>query len=333
MPEEALWPPWTETWSLHTVIQGGQYFDALLKAMNRRYGEPKGIEEFCLKGQVMNYESARGMFEAYGRNKYWATGITAWKYDAAWPASPTWQFVDWYLLAGGAYYGAKKACESLHVQYSYDDHSIVVVNERSQGYEGLTVTARVFNLDMGEKYARTATVSVGPDGVTRAFVIEWPEGLSRTHFLLLTLTDSEGQKVSENFYWLSTVPDIPGRKGYTPERIFWIEPASTADFTDLALLPPVEVRARSVFEGDGETRRARVTVSNPSNSLAFFIHLAIRKGPGGAEVAPTYWEDNYFSLLPGEERTVSAEFAAEDLEGAAPVVAVDGWNVRAQELR
>ncbi|MGC8792766.1 MAG: hypothetical protein ACP5U2_05185, partial [Bryobacteraceae bacterium] len=61
------------------------------------------------------------MDEAYARNKYSATGITAWKFDAAWPASPTWQFVDWYLMAGGAYYGAKKACEPLHVQYSYDD--------------------------------------------------------------------------------------------------------------------------------------------------------------------------------------------------------------------
>ena len=30
--------------------------------------------------------------------------------------------------AGGGYYGAKKACEPVHVQYSYDDHSVYVVN-------------------------------------------------------------------------------------------------------------------------------------------------------------------------------------------------------------
>ena len=77
---------------------------------------------------ALNYESARGMFEAYARNKYDALGITTWKYDAAWPAVYTWQYVDWFLNVGGAYYGAKKACEPLHVQYSYDDNSIYVVN-------------------------------------------------------------------------------------------------------------------------------------------------------------------------------------------------------------
>ena len=56
-----------------------------------------GIEDFALKGQALNYESARGMYEAYARNKYDALGITTWKYDAAWPAALTWQYVDWYL--------------------------------------------------------------------------------------------------------------------------------------------------------------------------------------------------------------------------------------------
>ena len=328
VPASALWPPWTDMWSFHTVTQGGHYFDAMLEALNARYGPATGIEDCCLKGQALNYESARGMYEAYARNKYSATGITAWKYDAAWPASPTWQYIDWYLQAGGAYYGAKKACEPLHVQYSYDDQSVWVVNTYSRDYANLTVTAKVYNLDATEKYARSATVKVGADGKTQAFVIQQPEGLSKTHFLCLTLGDSSGREISNNFYWLSTVPDVPGTQGYTPDREFYIHPKSVADYTDLSTLPKVDVKTAWSIGGSGEEKKVRVTVENAGRSIAFLVHLAVIKGEGGAEVTPTFWSDNYFSLLPGEKREVTAAFAAEELGGAQPALRVDGWNVR-----
>jgi len=299
--------------------------------MKARYGEPAGIEDFCMKGQVMNYESSRAMYEAYARNKYSATGITAWKYDAAWPASPTWQFVDWYLLAGGAYYGAKNACQPLHVQYSYDDHSIYVVNGYYRDFKDLKVTARVFNLDMTEKYSRIATVDVPADGKTNAFTIEWPDGLTRTRFLALRLEDSSGKDISNNLYWLSAVPDIPGTEGYTEDRVFYMRPKSAADHRDLSRLPQVKLNADCSIEDKGREKIAWVRVHNPTRSLAFFIHLAILKGEKGQEVTPTFWEENYFSLLPAETRLVRARFAVEDLDGAKPVLAVGGWNIRSSE--
>jgi len=334
MPEQALWPPWTDTWSFHTVIQGGHYFDALLDALNIRYGAATGIEDFCMKGQALNYESARAMYEAYGRNKYSATGITAWKYDAAWPASPTWQFVDWYLIGGGAYYGAKKACEPVHVQYSYDDNSVWVVNSYYRDLPNLRVTAQVYNLDLAPRYSRSATVTAPADGKAQAFVIEWPANLTTTHFLSLRLQDASGREISNNFYWLSTSPDVPGTEGYTQDRAFYIHPKSTADFTDLIALPAVELNVSWTIEDANGEKIARVAVENPTRNLAFLVHLAVTRpvrrlrGEGGAEVSPTFWEDNYFSLLPGEKRSIAGAFAAEDLSGAAPAIRVDGWNVR-----
>ena len=328
MPASALWPPWTDTWSFHTVTQGGHYFDAMLEALNTRYGQATGIEDFCLKGQALNYESARGMYEAYARNKYSATGITAWKYDAAWPASPTWQYIDWYLQAGGAYYGAKKACEALHVQYSYDDQSVWVVNTYSRDYANLKVIANVYNLDAAEKYARSAAVNVGADGKTQAFVIEWPQDLTKTYFLRLTLQDSSGREVSNNTYWRSTVPDIPGTQGYTADHGFYNHPKSVADYTDLSKLPEVDLKAAWDLRDTGQEKIARVTVENPSPSIAFLVHLAVVGEEGGAEVTPTYWSDNYLTLLPGEKREVTATFAPAELRGARPALRVDGWNVR-----
>ncbi|UCH35587.1 MAG: hypothetical protein JSV65_04350, partial [Armatimonadota bacterium] len=328
MPRDALWPPWTDTWSFHTVIQGGRYFDTLREALNARYGPPVSIEEFCMKGQALNYESARAMYEAYGRNKYSATGITQWKYDTAWPASPTWQLVDWYLLVGGAYYGAKKACEALHVQYSYDDNSVWVVNAYYRDFADLTVTARILNTDMTEKYARRATVGVAADGNARAFTIELPEGLTKTYFLSLKLNDASGKEVSSNLYWLSTAPDVIEAQGYTQDREFFLRYKSSADYTGLAELPPVKLDVASEITGEDGEGKARVRIHNSTEHLALMVHVAVTKGENGLEVAPTFWEDNYFSLLPGETRTVSGAFASGDLDGATPVVKVEGWNVR-----
>ena len=75
----------------------------------------------------MNYEAERAMFEAYGRNKYEATGVIQWMLNNAWP-SIIWNLYDYYLVPSGAYFGSQKACEQLHVQYSYDDNSVAVVN-------------------------------------------------------------------------------------------------------------------------------------------------------------------------------------------------------------
>ncbi len=318
LPENALWPPWSPAWSLHTVTQGGSYFDAVLTAMNDRYGKPADIDEFCRKGFTLNYECARGMFEAYGRNKYSATGITTWKYDAAWPASPTWQYIDWYLVATGAYYGAQKACESLHVQYSYDDRSVCVVNNTLRDEGGLKVTARLLDFNLSERFLKSETLIVQANRSAKVFPIEPLKDLTRTHFLSLKLENPQGKIVSDNFYWLSTVPDLPNLE------LFFHKPRSTADFKDLNKLPRVKLEVATSIDSPGSVQ---VTLRNPSPHLAFFIRAAVRKSVGGAEIAPTFWNENCVSLLPGQAKTLSASFRAEDLDAQPPVVTLDGWNL------
>jgi exo-1,4-beta-D-glucosaminidase len=328
IPAGELWPLWTEAWSFHTVLQGGHYFDGLVKALDERYGRPASVDDFVETAQVMNYESARGMYEAYARNKYSSTGITTWKYDAAWPAAMTWAYVDWYLLPTGAYYGAKKACEPLHVQYSYDNRSIYVVNSFYQEFKGLQVAAKIYNLDLTEKYSKSETVDVGPDGKTEAFIIEWPQGLSKTYFLDLRLREGSGKEITGNLYWLSIQRDHPGKKLL---GMWKISPTSFPDFTALRQLPKVKLEVACTVEKDGDETIAQVTVNNPGQSLAFFTNLAVIKGKAGLEVAPSYWSDNDFAVLPGEEKKLKATFSAADLEDSAPVVRVRGWNLEQVE--
>ncbi len=326
MPEKDLWPLWTDALSFHTVTQGGTYFDALVKALNRRYGAASGIEDFVTKGQALNYESARGMFEAYGRNKYAATGITTWKYDAAWPAWMTWQYVDWYLRVGGAYYAAKKACEPYHIQYSYDDQSVWAVNGSLRELRGMQASVRLLDFSLKERFNQTRTIDVAPDGKTEVLRIQTPSGLSKTYFVSLELRTASGNAVSRNFYWLSTQPDTRGKLGADDDRLFYTEPLSTADMTALATLPKVQIRPSSSFVRRGGETVGKVTLSNNTGHLAFMVRLMVTKGPKGEEVLPSYWDDNYVCLLPGEKRQLEVVFATEELGGATPAVQLSGWN-------
>jgi len=324
LPEDAQWPPFTKSWSLHTVTQGGNYFKPVLKAINDRYGEPADLADFCRKAFALNYECARGMFEAYGRNKYAATGITTWKYDAAWPASPTWQYIDYYLVPTGAYFGAKKACEPVHVLYAYDDRGVYVVNNTRAALAGLVAEAHLYNQDMTEKWAQSKPVDVAADGKAIAFPVEFPADLTKTHFLSLVLKDAAGSVVSQNFYWLSTVED----KANPHEALFAV-PLSTADYKELAGLPAVALEKEIQVTREGTEAVAKIRLTNPAKSLAFFVRLSLLDKAEGQELAPVYWSDNCLSILPGTTREVTARYALDALaEGVNPVLAVEGFNVR-----
>ena len=46
------------------------------------------------------------------------------------------------------------------MQYSYDDRSVVVVNSYYRAFPNYKVTAKVYNLDLTEKFSKTAPVDI-----------------------------------------------------------------------------------------------------------------------------------------------------------------------------
>ena len=103
--------------------------------------------------------------------------------------------------------------------------------------------------------------------------------------------------------------------------------ATFADFTALATLPKVRLKINSKTEHKGADAITTVSVENSSKALAFFVRLKVNQGAKGKEILPVIWQDNYFSLLPGEKREVSATYRAEQLGAAQPSIEVTGWNV------
>jgi len=321
LPPEHLWPidSW---WDFHAGGGPFRNLDVFTEALNARYGESKSVEDYARKAQMMAYETHRAMFEAFGRNKYTSTGVIQWMLNNAWP-SMIWHLYDWYLRPGGSYFGAKNACKPLHVQYSYDDHSIVVVNSYYKPFTGLKVSARVLNLDMEPKFTKEVTVDVGPDSSTRVLTLPDIEGLSSTYFVSLSLQAGDGSAPDRNLYWLSMKSetlDFPASTWYhTPTQSF-------ADFSGLNNLKETDVTVAAQQQDGG----AKITVTNTGQSIAFAVHLKLtrRRNPAmfgnvDNEVLPILWDDNYFALLPGETRTIAARYS-----GGAIAVQVDAWNVQ-----
>jgi exo-1,4-beta-D-glucosaminidase len=321
-PPDKLWPI-NEDWDFHSG--GGKFKEihVFTAALEQRYGKAKDAADFAWKSQATTYEGERAMFEAYSRNKYKSTGVIQWMLNNAWPAL-IWHLYDYSLRPAGGYFGTKKALEPVHAQFSYDDRGVVVVNSTQEPLKGLRIAAKTLDLNMKELFSREDTIDIAPDGVAKTFAIPEPTADYTTYFLYLRLYRSTGELVSRNFYWLSTKPDVlefsKGEWYYTPLSSF-------ADFRSLQDLPKATVKASLKTEETREQTGGHVTVENAGTGIAFLLRLRLLKQQGETEILPVFWEDNYFSLLPGEIREVTVNVRKSDVGSAKLVLAVDGYNV------
>jgi exo-1,4-beta-D-glucosaminidase len=323
IPKEHLWPI-DEYWNFHA---GGERFTTINvfnDGLTRRYGAATSLDDYERKAQASAYDNQRSMFEAYGRNKYVATGVIQWMLNNAWP-SVIWHLYDYYLVPGGGYFGTKKAQEIIHVQYDYNSNSAAVVNGTYSPLRLLKVSAKLYNVDGKEAASHQAIMDIAADASAKAFDLPKPPDLTTTYFLKLELHDSDGKLVSDNFYWLSTKPDTmdwANKKDtvYTPQKEF-------GDLTGLNSLPQVNLKVTAGAMEESGKGTVQLKIRNSSDSVAFQIHGRITRGEDGEDVAPIFWDDNYFSLLPGEERSLSVRYATTDLEGSVPVLRIEGFNI------
>ncbi|HEX6880352.1 MAG TPA: beta galactosidase jelly roll domain-containing protein [Terriglobales bacterium] len=328
IPSDELWPM-GEVWNFHSGSGGFKNLKIYNAALNAEYGDPMGLEDYTNKSQAMAYDGERAMFEAYTRNKYTSTGVIQWMLNNAWP-SMIWHLYDYYLQPAGGYFGVKKANEPVHIQYSYDDRSVAVVNSTYKLVSGLKASVKVVDFDLKELFAQEKPVDLASDEVQKVMAIPEPSSdTSSVYFVQMALKDASGKLVSSNFYWLSTK-----KPEFDWEKTTYISTPITAyeDMTLLAKLPKVKVEASATSRTGADGHAVRVRIKNPSKALAFQVRLAIEAGPKEEEVLPVLWDDNYVSLMPGEEREVEARFPGVKAIGIRPTLKVSGWNIEPESI-
>ncbi len=176
IPEEDWWPR-NEMWNKHffgkSAGNGGP--DNYERSINQNYGKATGIEDFCRKAQLLNIETNKALFEGWQHNMWNdASGIMTWMSQSAYP-SFVWQTYDYYYDLNGAYWGVKKACEPIHIQWNPADNTVNVINASSTDANNITAIAEVYNMDgsLQKKYTKQLTSNSSSNTSTHFFNIDF----------------------------------------------------------------------------------------------------------------------------------------------------------------
>jgi exo-1,4-beta-D-glucosaminidase len=319
-PADHLWPI-DDDWAFHCGRGEFHGLQRYLAAFDHHYGESKSAAEFAFKSQAANYDAIRAMYEAFSANLPHTTGIIQWMLNASWPKL-YWQLYDYYLTPGGAYFGAKKGAAPVAVIYNYGDHGIYLANQGTAALPGYQTTVEVYDLNSRKILGQTVTNAV-PAGVSqKIFDLSPLVPGTPVYFVDLHGRDPSSPKsAADNFYWLSTKPDVldEARSEWyvTPNK-------SYADFTSLSNLPAATVQSSVAFKTRRDGGEAEVTLDNASDTLAFFIEMKIVGAKTGQILTPVFWDDNYVSLPPHTRKVFHAHFPG----GETPELKLQGWNVK-----
>lgn len=311
IPKELLWPLPTDeqlkndddnVWNKHFFGKEASNATPInyKNSVNTQYGESSGLEEFCEKAQLLNIEVMKGMYEAWN-DKMWndAAGLMIWMSHPAYP-SFVWQTYDYYYDPTGAYWGAKKACEHLHIQWNASNNSIKVINTTSKDLKNAYAKATIYNLDGKEVpfYAQLKKVDVPASNIAEAFTLKFNSAnvnLTPLHFIRLELTDSMGHIISANFYWRNGVKEL--------------------DYTSLNTLPKARLSCRLIDKSKLTEGKIKLSLKNNSNTVAFANRIRLVNKVTGKRVLPIIMSDNYITLMPGEEKVILIETNPKLLKG------------------
>jgi exo-1,4-beta-D-glucosaminidase len=318
IPADHLWPI-DSFWNFHCCRGSFGKLDRYWNAFTNRYGTVNSVEEFAFKSQAANYEAMRPMYESFAANLPHTTGIIQWMLNPSWPKL-YWQLYDYYLVPGGAFFGAKKGASPVAVIYNYGNKGIYLVNQTGKHFGSFRTAISVYDLNSKKIFEQTITNASEAYGSQKIFDLSSLASETPVYFLDLH-SESDTEAVANNFYWLSTKPDVldEGKTEWfvTPNKSF-------ADFTALNQLPEAKVRSSVSFKPVASGTDAEVTLRNTGDTLAFFIEMRIVGAKSQQSLTPVFWDDNYVSLPPHTTKTFHAHFP----DGETPELKLQGWNVR-----
>lgn len=317
MPAKDLWPIVDSVWN---YLDGGGFHQITTKyrqAVNE-FGESSSIEEFAKKAQFVGALNYRAIWEVWNYNKFgfgdrWASGFLFWYHNS--PVRQTGgRMYDWSLEPTAALYYSQNGLQPLHAQYDYLKNTVSVYNDYRKAFPGYKVIATIYNLQSTIVAAKEQKVDIPADGTVKdAITLSFPDNITPVHFIKLQLQDASGKEVSSSFYWRST----DAYKGK-----WTISGPSTGGFQQINDLPKTNLRTSAKLSGNV----LEVTVANTAKSLAFFTQLKLQDAQGQS-IRPSFYSDNFFSLLPGETKTLTIRFPKEDVPGKVLRLVTDGFNV------
>ena len=278
---EDQWPI-NDVWAYHDLHHTTQNFGDFINAVDR-YGKAESMEDFSRKSQFVTYDAWRNMLEAWN-SKMWnnTTGLILWMSHPAWP-SMIWQTYTYDYETPGSYFGAKKACEPIHIQMNLPENDVMIINTTLNDYKSVTAGLRFIDFQGKELYKKNIKLDAKANSATKCFVPEKGNNLPQLYLARLELKDAKGKVLSINDYWMTN----GDKKSY--------EAINT--------LPSTTVTIKTI-SNKGKTW---VEVSNPSKTLAVAVKLNVVDKNSKEILLPAYFSDGYINLLGGEKRLIELD--------------------------
>lgn len=309
VPDSTVPFPLNNIWGYHDACSGNGKYDLYYKGMVKEYGAPASFRDYSDKMQLMNANGYRGIFEAVAHRLNETGGVMLWKLNAAFP-SVMWQIYDWYMKPNSGYYFMQNACQPVHAMLNLDDSSVTVVNRTYHIYSSLLLQAEILDMNGNSLYKRDSTIYLDSTDVEPVFSLaDMIPKSDSVFFVDLNVKDTHGKLLSHNVYWM----------------------APNQDYTMLQQMPGTQVQVKLIrTTREKDMRSWTLQFTNNTDRLAFFINPQVMKD--NEEVLPSYWSDNYFSLSPHENITVTVSCPLTKLQNEWATLRVEGWNVEKKEL-
>jgi hypothetical protein len=295
---EDLWPQ-NIAWGQHDYTihgaQNGQSFNDILR---EHFGAATSARQFTEQAQWLNYDGYRAMYESAEENRL---GLLIWMSHPCWPTM-VWQTYDYFLDPTAAYFGVKKACEPLHVQFNPVKKVVEVVNLSKGNQDRLMLKAQILNMYGKQLFEKSVPVSIKEDETEDILPLDLPD--EEVYYIRLFLSNGK-HLISENFY---------------------VEGKTENNWQALDTLPKVRVNSSEQFKRVGDEYYGTVTIDNPNPTPALMLRLNLM-GADGKQILPVIYSDNYFHLMPGEHKTVHISYHIADGRGLAAHAAISGFNL------
>lgn len=294
MAEEDTWPI-GDVWYYHDLHDGQRDY---IQAIGSKYGTPENLDDFCKRAQFVNFDSHRAMFESWN-SRLWnnTSGLLLWMTHPAWP-STVWQIYSSDYETFGSFYGVKKACEPLHVQYNFHDNKVIVLNNTLKPVEKAKVVFVVYDVDGKELFRQEQSFKkLNSNSLSECFTPVLPAKLPEVYLCRVSLYDAKNNLISQNEYWKS------------PRDNFKV-------FNELK---KADIQAKIIRKND----KVEIELTNNSSVPAIGVKPGLRNAKTNERILPAVFSDGYFTLLPHETKRLDVNYNSTE----SACLSLDGYNI------
>lgn len=239
-------------------------------AMNRYFGETTDFEEFIYLSQLTQSYGIGNAIETHRRRMPYCMGTLYWQLNDCWPVA-SWSSIDYYLNKKAVYYEGKRQFEPVIIATAPFENNIlpiyIVADDMSDFSGNLTLNMFDFAGNLLESYP-FPNCEIKANNSTLITQFELPEKYRKeTENIFITLAlDSENRTIAEKIVYLAY-----------PKKL---------------KLQETEVTFNVTKEKDSY----HIVLKSNTLAKSIFVHTT-------NDILGNY-SDNYFDLLPFQEKTI-----------------------------